>query len=145
MNRWAGSAMLLSGLAGCNRPARPSEVTFVGSDFAFQGPDTVAAGPTIFRFRNAGTVTHEVDVSLLRPGITGQRAFAAELRGAPVDSIYESDALLYVPVGDQVDMGLMVDLQPGRQYVLICTLDTGPRKTPHVQLGMFKTLVVRQP
>lgn len=130
-------------LAGCRRPASPHEVTFVGSDYAFQGPDTVAAGPTIFRFKNAGSVAHELSLSVLRPGVTGQQAFAAEMKGADVDSIYESDGLLFVPAGDQLDMGLLVDLEPGRQYVLICALESGPRKTVHAQLGMFKHVIVR--
>ncbi len=135
--------IVLIGIAGCSRLSSPREVTFVGSDFAFQGPDTVAAGPTVFRFRNAGSVTHELGLSVLRPGVTGEQAFAAEMKGADVDAIYESDGLLFVPPGDRVDMGLLVDLQRGREYVLVCTLESGPKATPHVQLGMFKHLIVR--
>ncbi len=139
----AGWAVLLLWLAGCADPARPREVRFVGADFAFQGPDTVAPGRTIFRFTNAGTLNHELGLGLLRPGVTGAQALAAELHGADVDSIYESDGLLFAPSGAQVDMGLVIDLKPGRNYVLICTLDAGPKNTPHVQLGMFKSLTVR--
>ena len=142
MRESIGFGVLLLCVVGCNSMPRIRQVTYTGSDFAFQGPDTVAAGPTRFRFKNAGSVNHELALALLRPGVTGAQALAAELSGADVDSVYEADGLLYLPLGEQVDMSLAIDLQPGRNYVLMCTLDAGNRKTPHVQLGMFKSLTV---
>lgn len=139
--RWG--ALLLVGLIGCRASAGPNEASYVGSDFAFRGPDTLPPGPTTFRFKNAGTLDHELGLALLRPGVTAAQAFAAERDGAAVDSIYEADGLLYTPLGTEVDMGLTIDLQPGRNYVLICTLEDGPKETPHVKLGMFKGLVIR--
>lgn len=136
-------ALLLVGVIGCRVSAGPREASYVGRDFAFRGPDTLPPGPTVFRFKNAGTLDHELGLALLRPGVTAAQAFAAERDGASVDSIYEADGLLYTPFGTEVDMGLTVDLQPGRSYVLICTLEGGPKETPHVKLGMFKGLVVR--
>ena len=140
-----GGLALVLWLAGCSPSNQPHEVTFVGADFAFQGPDTLSAGPTLFWFKNAGTLAHELGLALLRPGVTGAEALAAELADADVDSIYESAGLLYASVGDQVDLSLAIDLKPGRNYVLLCTLTDGPRNTPHVRLGMFKGLVVRSP
>lgn len=141
--RWRRGVAVLIGLSCCRSPARPNEVLYVGGDFAFQGPDTLPSGPTVFRFRNAGTLDHELDLSLLRPGVTASQALAAERAGAPVDSIYEGDALVHAPAGIETDMGLAIDLQPGRTYVLICTLEDGPKRTAHVKLGMFKGLVIR--
>jgi len=119
------------------------EVSVVGQDYAFTAPDTLPPGPTSFRFRNLGSVAHELVVARLKAGVTPAEAFAAEQRGADVAAFYdEGDGLLYAERGDSVDFRLRVDLLPGRRYVLVCTLEGGPHGKPHVMLGMFKAVAV---
>ena len=46
----------------------PNSVTIKAVDYAFESPDTIPAGPTLFTFENHGTVRHEVAISRLKAG-----------------------------------------------------------------------------
>jgi hypothetical protein len=127
----------------CAHPVREIEVT--ASDYAFQAPDTLAPGPTVFHMRNTGTVSHEMGLTRLRDGATPAGALSAELRDGRTDSVYDrGSALLDGVPGGPGDIGIFVDLLPGRTYVLTCNHVDGPGKPTHVALGMFHAFVVKK-
>ena len=138
----------------------PNRVTIVGSDYAFIGaPTTLPAGETLFAFVNRGTVRHEVNIRLLRPGISvadAQRAFlqqaipagegvtaaAAGLRTRQV--VERSVGVLLAAPGDSSGGQLYVRLIPGRSYALVCVLRDSPDAKQHIDLGMLGGFVVAE-
>jgi len=121
----------------------PAQVTIVGNDYAFVAvPDTVAAGKTLLSFENRGKVRHEMSVTLFKPGATVEQALQLGFPAAQrlMDRII---GILVVKPGDTSGGQLYVELQPGRRYMLVCTLKDQPDAQPHVQLGMIASFVVR--
>ena len=122
----------------------PADVTVIieGTDFAFAAPDTLSPGPTRFRFQRSGTVAHEMAIARVKAGTTLATALKTEAAGGAVEGLYdEGDGLLYADVGETIEAELLVNLEPGRQYVLACTLETNGKV--HTTLGMVKGIVVR--
>lgn len=71
--------MLITVLAVSTLGAQsPNPVTIRAVDYAFQFPDTILAGPTLFTFENHGTVRHEVIISRLKEGHTFAEVMAAK-------------------------------------------------------------------
>lgn len=129
-------------LSSCANPRGEAIIDVAGSDFAFVAPDTVAPGPTRFRFQRTGTVGHEVAIGRVKQGVSLAQVLAAEVSGSPVDSLYDDgDGLLFADVSEHTETELLLDLAPGRQYVLMCTLEKDGK--PHTMLGMVKGLTVR--
>jgi hypothetical protein len=121
------------------QPATP-DATFVAKDYAFTGPDEVAAGWITAKMLNAGDDLHQVQLLKLPEGRSLQD-FAAEItanytrlphwvqrRGGPNSVI----------PGEQAAATLHLD--PGN-YVVICGIPDR-RGVPHVALGMLKALRV---
>jgi hypothetical protein len=67
---------LLAVVIGCSANQAPPErriVEVVATDYAFQVPGNVRAGPTVFHFVNRGKVRHELNIFILKSGITLQK------------------------------------------------------------------------
>lgn len=124
-------------------PARPREVEIVAVNYAFQAPDSLPAGPAVFRLTNHGTVVHEVQLFRFRRGIgadSGLRLLVTE--GTP-DSLYDaSGAVLISAVGATAVQGVTADLQPGELWGLVCQFRDSAGAPKHDKLGMFKVLTV---
>lgn len=141
---WRASLALAAGACAPPPVASPPVVDVIGRDFALQAPDSVPAGPTRFRFRREGTVAHEVAIARVRAGVNLDTLLAIELKGGNIDGLYDAgEGLLYADPGEQVDAELLVTLEAGRDYVLICTLNKDGR--PHSVLGMVRPLKVYAP
>lgn len=118
-------------------------IAVIGHDYAFQAPDTVEAGATLFSLQNRGTVRHEVLIVLLKVGHTLAEFLEAktpEERRALNDGTI---GLIVAPPGQAAPGSILTDLQQGRSYVLICNLRDTPEKPPHAQLGMAALLHVK--
>ena len=61
-------ALVAPRTTSASAPSRDVEI--VALDYAFKAPATVAAGRTTFRFANDGKVAHELNIALLKPGVT---------------------------------------------------------------------------
>ena len=134
---------LIIGLAGCAAAPAERVVEVTGTDFAFVAPDTLSPGATRFRFRRTGTVAHEVAIARVKRGVPLAQVLSAEARGDDTQALYDEGAgLLYAAITEQAEAELLVDLEPGRQYVLACTLDENGK--PHAMLGMVKAITVRE-
>ena len=144
-SRFALAAVLLAAMA-CQEPPPPPgprDVTITGSDYAFQLPDSVQAGPTVFHFNNAGKVPHEMAMALLKPGVTLEQVMARVKAGASPDSLLDGivGILIAIP-GVPVVGGLSVELLPGRTYAMYCNFQDSPDKPPHSALGMVSSRTI---
>lgn len=116
----------------------------IGNDYAFmQVPAGMRAGPTRLAFENRGKVRHEFSVVRLKAGVTVQDVLdhgpgAASSR-ALVDQLV---GLLIARPGEAAGADLLVDLQPGRRYLIICTLRDSPDAQQHAMLGMVASFDV---
>ncbi len=121
--------------------AGPREVLITGTDYAFAHPDTLAGGPTLFRFVNAGKVIHEMNLGRLKPGATLEQVIAA---GDKANDYFESwGAILIANPGETVPGSVLIDLAPGATYVLWCNFRDGPNAPPHGDMGMRGSIVVK--
>ena len=139
----------------------PNRVTIVGSDYAFLGaPTTLPAGETLFAFENRGTVRHEVNIRLLRPGVSvadAQRAFLRQASSPEAGNAGSAGAglltrqvvernvgVLLAAPGDTAGGRIYVRLIPGRSYALVCVLRDNADSKQHIDLGMLGGFIVTE-
>jgi hypothetical protein len=120
--------------------------TIVGSDYSFKYPATVPPGHHTFLFRNAGTVRHEVNMVLLKRGVTVPQIVDVATKGGDPFSLVEDDTpgVLLSLAGQSPDGQIDVDLLPGRDYGILCTFQNDDKSPPHFALGMSGTIHVAE-
>jgi hypothetical protein len=131
-------------VVACRAPNVPV-IEIVAVNYAFQAPSSVAPGPTRLRLINAGTVPHEVQVFVFKPGISADsaRGLLNTMDRVP-DSLADSaGAVLIASPHTAAPEEVYVDLQPGRAYALLCQFRDSPTSKRHDRLGMFGVLQVR--
>jgi hypothetical protein len=137
-----GSVLCVVVAACASRPAQ--DVNVIGSDYAFEVADSVPSGAVVFRYRNAGKVRHEMIVIRLTEGASTRSVADAMRTDSTIRSMTEPGAaVLFADPGDSNNLGLALDLIPGRQYLLLCRFRDGKDKPPHNTLGMYKLLTAR--
>jgi uncharacterized cupredoxin-like copper-binding protein len=138
--------LVFGGLACAEKVSLPERVLEVtGTEYAFQAPDSVEAGRTVVRLRNGGKVLHEMIVMKLRRGSTVQQVAEAQAAKATVRPFIEGgNAVVFAQAGKAGDGELVVDFEPGRDYLLWCNFADGEGKPAHSTLGMFKRIHVRE-
>ena len=122
-------------------PGPPVDVQVVASDFAFQIPDTLTAGPSTFTLVNNGAELHHLQILKLEEGKT-----AADLAALPAEAPPPS---WVVEMGGPNPAGpgggsarTTVDLSEGN-YVAICFIPSpAPDNRPHVAKGMLRPFTV---
>jgi hypothetical protein len=118
-------------------------VEIVGLDYAFQAPTTLPAGRTTFRFSNKGKVEHELNIGLLKRGVTVQQFVDAMNSGRPITDMREmAVGVLFAEPGERASAGLATDLLPGRTYMVICINKDAPEAKRHTAMGMFSLITV---
>ncbi|MEO8619822.1 MAG: hypothetical protein ABI625_02080 [bacterium] len=124
-------------------PIAPQTVEIVGLDYAFQVPTKIAAGRTTFHFVNKGTVSHELNISLLKRGATVQQFMSAVNADTPTGAYREAPVgVLFADKGKRASVGLTTDLLPGRTYVIICINQDSTKAKKHFSMGMFSAINV---
>jgi uncharacterized cupredoxin-like copper-binding protein len=115
-------------------------INLVASDYAFEAPDTVQAGPTWIHMTNTGKEVHHVIVIHLADGHTVDELLKAAA-GSPAPPSWAH------PIGGPIgpDPGAAatktaVNLGEGT-YALVCVIP-GPDGVPHVAKGMARQLIV---
>ena len=137
-------AMSLLSLACRPAPAAPHELLVPGLDYAFQLPDTLAAGPIRFGFHNAGKVPHEMAIARLKEGVTLSQVLETVRAGGEVEALLDGMVGILIAFPGDTALGrLETEFQAGRTYVFGCNFRDGPDQPPHVELGMVKSVAVR--
>jgi hypothetical protein len=139
---WAVLSILLSS-TGAVPPAGPQEVRIVGLDYAFQLPEHIRAGETIFTFENRGAVRHEMSLALVRADFGIDSVLASVVAGSPRRNWLDGQAALIVSrPTESPGPGIWLNLEAGRSYLVLCTLRDTPTSSPHVMLGMISRFTV---
>jgi hypothetical protein len=124
-----------------NPPLR--HITIEARDYAFRAPATVTRGLTAFRFVNHGTVPHEVQLFRFAPGVSRAAAQAYLLAGDAPDSAADpSGSVLIAFAGITAREEILVPLERGERYALVCGFRDAPGKPKHATLGMVALLEV---
>jgi hypothetical protein len=117
-------------------------ITITARDYAFDAPDTVAAGRTTIRLVNKGPELHHVSLIRLDGGKTTGDFFAALKAGGPPPAWVHEMGGPNTPVPGGESQAA-VDLTPGR-YVITCFIPSADG-VPHVVKGMAREMIVSAP
>jgi hypothetical protein len=120
------------------QPAAPqADVTVTLTDFAFDVPDTLPAGETVFDVVNDGAQIHEMGMIKLDEGATLDEVLASlEAEEGP----YSVVGALY-GLSSQSNGWTTIDLTPGT-YALVCFVTDPDSGQPHIALGMYDSVTV---
>ena len=125
-----------------HRGNAPAVVTITARDYAFDAPDSIAAGVTTLHLVNRGPDLHHVALIKLAKGKSSADFYAmmkSQKPDAPPPSWISEVAGPNAPApGKQSNVTL--DLAPG-QYMLVCFIPA-PDGTPHAMKGMVHALTV---
>lgn len=116
-------------------------VTYVATEFAYEGPDTLPAGKVTIEMDNKGKQSHELVMGELLDGKTIDDVNALLEKGAPG----KPPKWFKMAGGTGAKPGeagkLDADLTAGN-YVFICFVPDKASKMPHALLGMVKNVTV---
>jgi len=132
------AAMALSFNVHAATDVGPNVVNVVAKEFQFDMPDTIPAGPTLFRLSNEGHQLHHVTLVKLEQGKTVADFTAAMAGPPPAWAVFVGGPNTPTPQHGQVED--VVDLAPGN-YAVICIIPDADGK-PHMMKGMTKALTV---
>jgi len=119
------------------------DLVIVGLDYAFQTPARVPAGPTTIHFVNKGKVAHELNIVLLKRGVTMQQFAAASNAGQPLAPLLEATVgVVFAEPGTRATARIAVDLLPKREYALRCIFKDSASAPRHFTLGMYGSILV---
>ncbi len=123
-------------------PGGARTVTYVASEFAFQGPKRIPAGVVTIRLVNRGAEPHHLQIARLPPGQTASdfvARTAAGGRGAlPAELRLEGGPGGVAPGGDS---NATLRLEPGA-YAFTCWVSSSADRVPHLAKGMAITVEV---
>ncbi|HEU4719914.1 MAG TPA: hypothetical protein VFS59_01020 [Gemmatimonadaceae bacterium] len=152
MRNWITASLLAvattASLAGALRAAAPADdpkaaratvVTVTATDFAFQAPDTIAAGRTTLRLVNKGPEHHHIWLIKLEQGKTLKDLVEATKTPGPLPkwAVDVGGPNTPEPGGEA---SATLDLEAG-SYVMACVIPSRDGQ-PHFMKGMFKGLTV---
>lgn len=123
-----------------------NEILVVGTDYGYEAPEVVKAGWNVITFVNEGVVRHEMLVFPLNEGIGAAELRKAQESNVPWASVRDTYStgrilgMLAVP-GEEASAGkLLVNLERGRSYALICNFKDAESAPTHFVLGMHKVI-----
>jgi plastocyanin len=122
--------------------ARARVVTVTARDYAFDAPDTVAAGLTTVRLVNQGPELHHVQLLRLDDGKTLADLMAAFKAGGPPARWAHDVGGPNTPVPGG-ESRATIDLAPGR-YAIVCFIPSAD-KAPHFTKGMVREITGARP
>lgn len=135
--------VVLAGGAAAARSGPLQSVRITGTDYAFQVPEHIRAGETVFTFQNRGAVRHEMSLALLKEGVALDSVLASVVAGSARRNWLDGQAALIVSrPADPPGPGVWLNLEAGRTYLVICTLRDTPEAQPHVMMGMVSSFRV---
>ncbi|MES2306498.1 MAG: hypothetical protein V4558_13400 [Gemmatimonadota bacterium] len=130
-------------LAACT-PSPPQETVIPATDYAFQTPKEMPAGPATFRLDNRGKVPHEMALGQLKVGISADSMLAyASKGGDPGDLADGVVGILIAPAGQRSLGTVSATLVAGRTYVMICQFKDADSLPPHIAMGMQASFIAK--
>lgn len=122
------------------KAAKANVVTVTATDFAFQAPDTIAAGLTTFHLVNKGPEFHHIWLIKLEQGKTLQDLIQAAKTPGPLPkwAVDVGGPNTPMPGGET---SATLDLEPGT-YVMACVIPSMKDGQPHFMKGMVKQVTV---
>jgi uncharacterized cupredoxin-like copper-binding protein len=139
---WAGIVLALGTSLASPTPASarpgPNVVQVVATEYQFQMPDNLPAGPTLFHLTDKGSQLHHMTIVKLGRGKTLADLTALPPGPFPAWAVFMGGPNSPVPGGGQDEA--IVDLTPGH-YAVICLIPA-PDGKPHMMHGMATALTV---
>jgi len=122
------------------RSAKANVVTVTATDYAFQAPDTIAAGRTTFHLVNKGPDFHHIWLVKLEQGKTLKDLVEATKTPGPLPkwAVDVGGPNTPMPGGEA---SATLELEAGN-YVLACVIPAMKDGQPHFMKGMVKALTV---
>lgn len=134
-------SLFLTSLFAAAAGAQGRTVTLTAADYAFEAPDSIAAGITTFELVNKGPEMHHVQLVRLDGGRTLQDFQQAMASHGPPPAWVKFVGGPNTPVPDGKSVSrVTINLAPG-QYVLLCFIPS-PDGTPHIMKGMVRPMTV---
>jgi hypothetical protein len=138
------AALLAAGIVFEAAP-KPREVEAVGTDYAFQLPSDLPPGPTTFRFNNNGKKRHELNIFLLKSGVTVTQVLELQKAGKTTKDLVDGPVgVLFADPGGRSGARLLTDLIAGREYGVICIFSDTAKAPRHYEMGMYSTIRVQK-
>jgi hypothetical protein len=133
------AAVILS--TNCRAAADVNEVLVRATEYAFTVPDSLPSGPTAFGLINEGKVPHEVVIAGLQDGAT----LAEIVRRDRADSTwrhlrYPPSGILTADPGLTTPGRLLITLEAGRDYILVCNFQDSDSAAVHMHVGMVRVV-----
>jgi hypothetical protein len=119
--------------------AAPAVINLRATDYAFEAPDTVSAGPTWVRMTNDGKEFHHVVIVRIDSGHTIDE-FLKSMGAGPPPAWAEAIGGPIAPSPGGTPTTTAVPLRPG-SYALICMVPSADG-VPHVVKGMHRQMTV---
>jgi hypothetical protein len=122
------------------RTAKANVVTVTTVDYAFEAPDTIAAGRTTLRLVNKGKDFHHIWLIKLEGGHTLPELVEAAKKQGPMPkwAVDVGGPNSPMPGGEN---SATLDLEPGT-YVMVCVIPAMADGQPHYMKGMMKQVTV---
>jgi uncharacterized cupredoxin-like copper-binding protein len=129
-----------AGVSSDDPKAKANVVTVTATDYAFQAPDTIAAGRTTFHLVNNGPDFHHIWLVKLEQGKTLKDLMEATKTPGPLPkwAVEVGGPNTPVPGGET---WATLDLEAGN-YVMACVIPAMKDGQPHFMKGMVKELAV---
>lgn len=122
----------------------PTEIVVPATDYAFQVPHDIAAGPAAFRLDNRGKVPHEMALGLLKVGISADSLLAYASKGGDPGDLTDGVVGILIAAPGQRSLGtLNAALVAGRTYMMICQFRDADSLPPHIAMGMRASFVAK--
>lgn len=120
------------------------DVDVVALDYAFQVPRELPPGQTTFGLENRGKRRHELNIFLLKPGVTVTQVLELQKAGKSTQALVEGAVgVLFAKPGNTSPSRLSTDLRPGREYGVICIFRDSAKAPRHFEMGMYSTIRVK--
>jgi hypothetical protein len=121
--------------------------SIIASDYAYpRYPRELSPGVHEIAFRNSGKQRHEMNISLLKQGVTLDSLRAVDKRNGDVEALFDRSgaaAVVYSLGGDPSLGNVLIDFLPGREYYFECGFQDNDKSPEHYKLGMFGSIKVR--
>jgi hypothetical protein len=128
---------------GANETSAATADSVIGVDYAFRYARELSAGPHSLAFRNEGKQRHEVNIALLKVGVTLDSVVAVDKRGGDVFPLFDEGIGVLHARGGEAALGqLDIDFLPGREYLIECGFQDTEKSPPHYTLGMLGSIRV---